>query len=65
MPAASARRRFDVAAAELGIDIDVQRFPQGTRTAVEAAAAVGCELGQIRPEPRMEINATTMKYTVD
>ena len=31
----------------MGLDIDVQRFPQGTRTAVEAAAAVGCELGQI------------------
>ena len=25
----------------------MRRFPQGTRTAVEAAAAVGCELGQI------------------
>ena len=31
----------------MGLDIDVRRFPQGTRTAVEAAAAVGCELGQI------------------
>ena len=31
----------------MGLEIDVQRFPQGTRTAVEAAAAVGCELGQI------------------
>lgn len=26
---------------------DIRRFPDGTRTAVEAAAAVGCELGQI------------------
>lgn len=31
----------------MGLDIDVQRFPQGTRTAVDAAAAVGCQLGQI------------------
>lgn len=47
MAGPSARERFKAAAAELGLDIDVQRFPQGTRTAVEAAAAVGCELGQI------------------
>ena len=45
--ASGAWQRFEVAAAALGLDIDVQRFPQGTRTAVEAAAAVGCELGQI------------------
>lgn len=47
MAGPGARERFKAAAAELGLDIDVQRFPQGTRTAVEAAAAVGCELGQI------------------
>ncbi len=44
---AGAQERFEAAAAELGLDIDVQRFPQGTRTASDAAAAVGCELGQI------------------
>lgn len=43
----SAGERFAAAAAAMGLDIDVRRFPQGTRTAVEAAAAVGCELGQI------------------
>ena len=47
MASPSARERFQAAAAELGLDIDVRRFPQGTRTAAEAAAAVGCELGQI------------------
>ena len=47
MPQQSARARFENAAAAMGLDIDVRRFPQGTRTAVEAAAAVGCELGQI------------------
>ena len=47
MATTNARQRFDAAAAELGLDIDVRHFPQGTRTAVDAAAAVGCELGQI------------------
>ena len=30
-----------------GARIAVKEFPQGTRTAVDAARAVGCELGQI------------------
>ena len=30
-----------------GAGIAVREFPEGTRTAVEAAQAVGCELGQI------------------
>lgn len=47
MSGSSAGQRFERTAVAIGLDIDVQRFPQGTRTAVEAAAAVGCELGQI------------------
>ena len=43
----AALQRFESAAAALGLDIDVKRFPQGTRTAADAAAAVGCDLGQI------------------
>jgi Cys-tRNA(Pro) deacylase len=35
------------AAARAGLDIQVRRFPEGTRTAVDAARAVGCEVGQI------------------
>lgn len=35
------------AAAELGMAPEILRFPEGTRTAEQAAAAVGCELGQI------------------
>ena len=35
------------AAAELGLEPEIRRFPEGTRTAEQAAAAVGCELGQI------------------
>lgn len=47
MPASGAPERFESAAAALGLDIEARRFPQGTRTAADAAAAVGCELGQI------------------
>ena len=39
--------RFASAAAALGLTLEIHRFPQGTRTAVDAARAVGCELGQI------------------
>jgi Cys-tRNA(Pro) deacylase len=35
------------AAARAGHEIAPQRFPEGTRTAVDAARAVGCEIGQI------------------
>ena len=35
------------AASGAGLEIDVQRFPEGTRTAADAARAVGCEVGQI------------------
>ncbi len=35
------------AAAEHGLTIEVQRFPQGTRTAADAARAVGCDVAQI------------------
>ncbi|MGH3076180.1 MAG: YbaK/EbsC family protein, partial [Gaiellales bacterium] len=30
-----------------GLDVDVQELDESTRTAEEAAAAAGCELGQI------------------
>jgi Cys-tRNA(Pro) deacylase len=35
------------AAARAGLAIDVRRFPEGTRTAADAARAVGCEVAQI------------------
>jgi prolyl-tRNA editing enzyme YbaK/EbsC (Cys-tRNA(Pro) deacylase) len=35
------------AAAAAGLEIDVDRFPSGTRTADDAARAVGCEVSQI------------------
>ena len=45
-----AHPRFVQALKELGLEEVLgraRRFPEGTRTAVEAAAAVGCELSQI------------------
>jgi prolyl-tRNA editing enzyme YbaK/EbsC (Cys-tRNA(Pro) deacylase) len=39
--------RFEVWLAESGIGVGVKRFPEGTRTAVDAAKAVGCEVEQI------------------
>lgn len=39
--------RVTGAAAEAGLQVVVRRFPEGTRTAADAARAVGCEVGQI------------------
>ncbi len=43
----NAIERFERAARATGLSFDVLRFPEGTRTAVDAARAVGCEVGQI------------------
>ena len=42
-----ANERFLARAAALGVDVRPRRFPDGTRTAAEAAAAVGCDVAQI------------------
>ncbi|MER5216734.1 YbaK/EbsC family protein [Streptomyces sp. NPDC002838] len=43
-----AHPRFAEALRELGLEgLEIRRFPDATRTAAEAAAAVGCELSQI------------------
>jgi prolyl-tRNA editing enzyme YbaK/EbsC (Cys-tRNA(Pro) deacylase) len=39
--------RFLEAAQALGIAPEVRRFPEGTKTAMDAARAIGCEVGQI------------------
>ena len=39
--------RFTEAARELGIEPDVRRFPEGTKTAADAARAIGCDVAQI------------------
>ena len=40
-------RRVRDAAAAAGLQIDPVRFPDGTKTAADAAAAIGVEVGQI------------------
>ena len=35
------------AAGEHGFEVDVHEFPEGTKTAADAAEAVGCDVGQI------------------
>ena len=39
--------RFQAAAREAGVAVDVRRFPEETRTAADAARAIGCDIGQI------------------
>lgn len=44
---AKANDRFMTAAQQLGLDPQFELYPEGTRTAVDAAAAVGCDVAQI------------------
>ncbi|TMD00922.1 MAG: YbaK/EbsC family protein [Chloroflexi bacterium] len=39
--------RFESWLADSGIGVSVKQFPAGTRTAVDAANAIGCDVGQI------------------
>lgn len=43
----SAERFSTLAQEQFGIDIDVHEFPEGTETAADAAAAIGCDTAQI------------------
>lgn len=45
--APSATDRFIARAAALGVQVEHREFPQGTRTAADAAAAIGCDVAQI------------------
>jgi Cys-tRNA(Pro) deacylase len=40
-------RRLLAAAEDRGLAIEIRRFPDGTKTAADAAAAIGVEVGQI------------------
>jgi prolyl-tRNA editing enzyme YbaK/EbsC (Cys-tRNA(Pro) deacylase) len=44
---ATAIERFREEATRLGLSPKILEFPEGTRTAAEAAQAVGCDIGQI------------------
>jgi prolyl-tRNA editing enzyme YbaK/EbsC (Cys-tRNA(Pro) deacylase) len=43
----SAIERFTEAAGALDIPVDARRFPEGTKTADDAARAIGCDVAQI------------------
>ena len=43
----SGAERFDEASRRLGVVPDLRQFPQGTKTAADAARAVGCDVDQI------------------
>ncbi|MEY2434269.1 MAG: hypothetical protein QOC92_3994 [Acidimicrobiaceae bacterium] len=55
----SVRRVVD-AAAEHNLNIDVREFPEGTRTADDAARAVGVEVGQIVKSLVFSVNGETV-----
>ena len=42
-----ASMRFLESADEIGLNLEIHHFPDGTRTSADAAAAVGCELSAI------------------
>jgi prolyl-tRNA editing enzyme YbaK/EbsC (Cys-tRNA(Pro) deacylase) len=43
----SAIERFTESARRLGVEPQVRRFPEGTKTAADAAKAIGCDVAQI------------------
>lgn len=43
----SSQQRVEAALAAAGIAIEIKTFPEGTRTAAEAAAAIGCSVAEI------------------
>lgn len=47
LPAGSSIRRVSETAAELGLDVEIVKMAESTRTAEDAAAACECEVGQI------------------
>ncbi|WP_318210868.1 YbaK/EbsC family protein [Streptomyces sp. SJL17-1] len=45
--ASLAHPRFAAALRELGLDVEIRRFPDETRTAQQAADAIGCQVSEI------------------
>ncbi|MFE5853365.1 YbaK/EbsC family protein [Streptomyces sp. NPDC056500] len=46
-PETQAHPRFAEALRTLGLDVEVRRFPDATRTAAQAATAIGCDVSEI------------------
>ncbi|WP_329020190.1 YbaK/EbsC family protein [Streptomyces sp. NBC_00690] len=46
-PETQAHPRFAEALHTLGLDVEVRRFPDATRTAAQAATAIGCDVSEI------------------
>lgn len=44
---ANGRERFRASAAAVGLTVEARSFPEGTHTAGDAAAAIGCDVAQI------------------
>lgn len=44
---ATTEERFAERARALGVEVDITTYPEGTRTAGDAAAAIGCDVAQI------------------
>ncbi|KAA1178530.1 YbaK/EbsC family protein [Rhizobium tropici] len=59
----SSLERVELAARNLGLDISIKRMEQSTRTAEEAAKAVGCAVGQI-VKSLVFVNADTHELTL-
>lgn len=43
----AAMGRFEAEARTRGLSLEIREFPQGTKTAADAARAIGCRVGQI------------------
>ncbi len=55
-PIPEATKRFMEGAIDRGIAPNIHRFPEGTRTSADAAAAVGAELGEIAKSILFEVD---------
>ena len=57
--------RFAAALDDSGLDVDVRSFPESTRTAADAASAIGCDVDQIVKSLVFEAGGTPTMVLVD
>jgi prolyl-tRNA editing enzyme YbaK/EbsC (Cys-tRNA(Pro) deacylase) len=57
--------RFATALDDSGLDVDVRGFPESTRTAAEAASAIGCDVDQIVKSLVFDAGGTSTMVLVD